>query len=140
MNGIAEVREEYKQAVRQRIQFPSVAFHKGKVAGLGAALDCLGVNSDDRQEICKTCEEEAEHDRIHQAATDAANQIEREKKSEQEELDATERPVAQARVEKEAEQIKKCCGYVPTLWGLEDEKWVYVCQECGVRQYEEVSI
>lgn len=49
----------------------------------------------------KMDQEEAEHDRIHQAATDAANQIEREKEQEQEELDATERPVAQARVEGE---------------------------------------
>jgi uncharacterized protein (DUF342 family) len=48
----------------------------------------------------KMDQEEAEHDRIHQAATDAANQIEREKE-EQKELDATERPVAQARVEAE---------------------------------------
>lgn len=81
----------------------------------------------------KMDQEEVEHDRIHQAATDAANQIEREK----EERDATERPVAQARINKEG-GIEKCCGYIPTLWDRKGNMWVYVCQECGAKQYEGV--
>lgn len=106
MNGIAEVREEYKQAARQFIRHinikernPSNIEYEGRMAGLEIALRCLGVDSDELREIYKTCKEEVEHDRIHQAATDAANQIEREEEQEQEELDAIERPAAQAQVE-----------------------------------------
>ena len=115
MYAKAEVAEQYKQAVRQLLKFPRVAYHKGRVSGLGAALDCLGVNSDERREIRETCEEgvlderaqedvgpgdvnydeegfviEQDHKRL---------QPELEQQAEQEELDAVERPASQARVQ-----------------------------------------
>ena len=91
MNEIAEVREEYKQAAREYIRqqkhkagIRHLEFYQGKAAGLSVALSCLDVNSDEVREMYKTCEvEEAEHDRIHQAATDAANQIEEERAEKQ---------------------------------------------------------
>ena len=116
MNATQEVREQYKQAARTYIEHINLKyrrpgsenFFQGKMSGLDVALSCLGVNSDEIREMYNTCEEEVrneqeerEHDRIHQAATDAANQIEREKEQEQEELDAIERPASQTRVEAE---------------------------------------
>lgn len=35
------------------------------------------------------------------------------------------------------EEIKKCCGHIPTLWDFTSGIWMYVCSECGMRQYEE---
>ena len=39
-------------------------------------------------------------------------------------------------MKREEEKIRKCCGYVPTLWGKVGDKWEYVCQVCGKKQYE----
>ena len=57
MNGIAEVRNEYKLAARQYIRRNS-EFNRGRMSGLEAALSWLGVNNDEIQEMYKACEKE----------------------------------------------------------------------------------
>ncbi len=87
MDATQKVCEEYKQAARQFIRQLNIKErdtsieYEGRMSGLEIALRCLGVGSDELLEIYKTCREEVQNE------------------LEQEELDATERPVAQARVE-----------------------------------------
>ncbi|MGB7533005.1 MAG: hypothetical protein WA977_08560 [Halobacteriota archaeon] len=109
MNAAAEIREEYKSAVRMYIKhargektvYRRAEFYEGRMSGLEVALSVLGVTSDEIREMYKLREEdtldeiaqEAQEDffssedaqRIQQAATDAANQIEREKEEAEEE-------------------------------------------------------
>ena len=65
MNGVAEVREQYKQVARaylrhinEKVYPKSIAFYEGRLSGLDVALSCLGVNSDEIREMYNTCEEE----------------------------------------------------------------------------------
>ena len=66
MNAVAEIREEYKSAVRQYIRqlhspdavYKRVEFYEGRVSGLEVALSCLGVNNDEIRELYQACEEE----------------------------------------------------------------------------------
>ena len=81
---VAEVREQYKQAVREYLG-QSSEFNRDRMSGLATSLGCLGVSIPEIDEICHTCEEEVKD--------------EDEQEREQEELDAIERPVSQAKVE-----------------------------------------
>ena len=99
MYARAEVAEQYKQAVRQLLKFPRVAYHKGRVSGLGAALDCLGVTSDERREIRETCEEEVLDERAQEDVGPGDVNYDEEGFVIEEELDAIERPASQARVQ-----------------------------------------
>lgn len=99
MNGIAEVREEYKQAVRQHTRNPT-EFYEGRMSGLEAALSCLGVDDDKIREMYETCEEEVLDERAQEDIGPGDVSYDEEGfVIEQEELDAIERPVAQAQVE-----------------------------------------
>lgn len=101
MNGITEVGERYKEAVKQLVLFPSVAYHKGRVSGLEAALECLGVNSGERIKMFEACEEEVKDEEASRAIGPGDVNYDEEGFVIEEELDATERPVSQARVEAE---------------------------------------
>jgi hypothetical protein len=78
MNAVAEVREEYKSAVRKYIRqshspdavYKRVEFYEGRMSGLEVALGVLGVGTDEVREMYNLCEEETldqiaeeEHDR-----------------------------------------------------------------------------
>ena len=126
MNAMQEVREQYKQAVKQTIRYPRVAYHKGRVSGLRTALFYLGVNDDEILEIHNTCEEEVKDERaqedvgpgdvsydeegflIEDNITECnERRAEREDVSEEDgELDAIERPVS-------------------------PKEWTAYCDECG---------
>lgn len=66
MNAIAEVREEYKSAVRTYIRhsqgehtvYRRAEFYEGRMSGLEVALSVLGVDNDEIREMYKLCEEE----------------------------------------------------------------------------------
>jgi len=93
MNAAAEIREEYKSAVGAYVRYRETArkeFYEGRMTGLEVALSVLGVDSDEIREMYKLREEdtldeiaqEERGERIQQAATDAAHQIEREREAE----------------------------------------------------------
>ena len=77
MNAAAEVREEYKSAVRNHIKhsfgkdsaykhpqfykgrtYKHPQFYKGRMSGLETALDLLGVGKDEVREMFEQCKEE----------------------------------------------------------------------------------
>lgn len=106
MNGIAEVREEYKQAAREYIRqakakagVRGTGFYEGKTAGLSVALSCLGVDADDVQEMYALCEERVKDERAQEDVGPGDVSHDEEGFVIEEELDAIERPVAQAQVE-----------------------------------------
>lgn len=101
MNAAAEIREEYKSAVGAYVRYRKTArkeFYEGRLSGLEVALSVLGVDNDEIREMYKLREEDTldeisqeeqgnfflseEEQRIQQAATDAAHQIEREREAE----------------------------------------------------------
>ena len=76
MKGIAEVRGQYKQAVRQYLRHAdpestdvhrTVSFYEGRMLGLDTALGCLGVGSDEIRKIYETCEEEVRNEKEQEA-------------------------------------------------------------------------
>lgn len=102
MNATQEVREQYKQAVRAYIdakKHPDITpFFAGRVSGLGIALDCLGVNSDNRYEMRKACEEQVKDESAQEDVGPGDVSYDEESFVIEEELDAIERPASQARV------------------------------------------
>jgi hypothetical protein len=122
MNGIAQVKEEYKQAARDYIRHindEDSSYQAGNFIGVKRALICLGVDNNELNEMYFASEEEVQNEweqeelnlkrgpaeeeiirqfkdagGIYKLAAEAA-----EKELEQEEPDAAERPLAQARVE-----------------------------------------
>jgi len=66
MNAAAEVREEYKSAVRAWVKhsqgkhtvYKRAQFYEGRMSGLEVALSVLGVDNDEIREMYKLCEEE----------------------------------------------------------------------------------
>lgn len=65
MNQIAEVREEYKSAVRayitqvkgSKIVYRRPEFYEGRMSGLEASLRILGIDNDGIRDMYKLCEE-----------------------------------------------------------------------------------
>ena len=103
MNAAAEIREEYKSAVGAYVRYRETArkeFYEGRLSGLEVALSVLGVDNDEIREMYKLREDDTldeiaqeeqgnfflseDEQRIQQAATDAAHQVEREKEAEAE--------------------------------------------------------
>lgn len=116
MNATQEVREQYKQAVKQCIQFPQLAFYKGRMSGLATALGVLGVTIDECREMCETCEEEIRNEQ------------------EQEELDAIERPASQAQVEKDETLIRDAQQPLANIRAevrKASEEDIYECEHCN---------
>ena len=108
MNGIAEVREQYKEAVREFLRqartkggIESLNFYEGMTVGLSRALGCLGVSADEIQEIYALCGDELAQQDLGpgDVSYDEDGFV-----IEKEELDAGERPVAQAKVEMTSEE------------------------------------
>lgn len=66
MNASAEIREEYKSAVRKYIRqtrstdsvYKRAEFYEGRMSGLESALSVLGVDNDEIREMYNLCEEE----------------------------------------------------------------------------------
>lgn len=66
MNAAAEIREEYKNAVRDYIKqtrgrdtaYKRAQYYEGRMSGLEVALSCLGVDNDEIREMYNLCEEE----------------------------------------------------------------------------------
>ena len=65
MNATQEVREQYKQAVREyfrlkntKLRPRNIEFYEGRMSGLEVALSCLGINNEEIHEMYQTSEEE----------------------------------------------------------------------------------
>ena len=67
MNVIQEVREQYKQAVREHLKQRS-EFNRGRFSGLATALGCFGVSISEINEMFHTCEEEVKDERAREDA------------------------------------------------------------------------
>ena len=136
MNATQEVREQYKNATRNLIRHLNagdmplnVKFYEGRTSGLSIALSCLGVNDDEVREMYNACEEEAKDERaqedvgpgdvnydeegfvVEQDLPQLQPKLEQQAEqtfTEQEELDAIERPASQAQVEEDIYECEHC--------------------------------
>ena len=74
MNAIQEVREEYKMATREYVRhippsssrFRSPEYYEGLMNGIKRALSCLGVTSDEIEEMYNTSAEEVKDEKANE--------------------------------------------------------------------------